>query len=185
MKYLEHGHPRNEAMERHSSSLRSFVNFSTKSTTFAGEEFRGGTQNDEPGTKGNQSGVAFLTRIRWMRSSNLFKAISYSPSFKDDETDDDDEPNSIWMSWGLEALEDRWRWCWSRTQGAIATLGLQEDVVVVMDWPWRRSVRQRNRAIEERERDGEFQNSGHGYGKRWECTDIYTTGSGRNTRARG
>jgi len=78
MKKFEEGQPRR--VERRGESWgrsSSRASLWTRSTTLAGEG-RGGTQKEEPGTKGSQSGVAFFTRILWIRSSKCFSATSYS-----------------------------------------------------------------------------------------------------------
>lgn len=78
MKKFDEGQPRR--VERRGESWgrsSSRVSLWTRSTTLVGDG-RGGTQNEEPGTKGSQSGVAFFTMILWIRSSKCFSATSYS-----------------------------------------------------------------------------------------------------------
>lgn len=96
-KKLEQGQPRSVARERHSSSESSSDNFPIKSTNFPGLS-RGGTQKDEPGTKGSQSGVDFWTMILCTKlSSFLIMEASDSPSNDDNE---EVESRSTSISWG-------------------------------------------------------------------------------------
>ena len=63
-----------------SSSDKTYASFPTRSARPENRP-RGGTQNDDPGTNGSQSGVAFFTWIRSMASSSLrMRRISRSGS---------------------------------------------------------------------------------------------------------
>lgn len=85
----------------------------------------GGTQKDEPGTKGSQSGVAFWTMMRWIRSSSFFSnkdSGSPSPSSDDDVDDDDEEDEeeeeaSRSISIRVPELLEKERWAWVRYCG--------------------------------------------------------------------
>lgn len=114
----EQGQPRVVVRESDSSSVNWFDNLLTKSTMVLDRRF-GGTQNDEPGMNGSQSGLDFCTTIRWIMSSNFFIAsasTSLTPSDEDDagEEEEAEESRSISTSW---ALCERWRLSESEANG--------------------------------------------------------------------
>lgn len=94
------GHPRPLAKLSVSSSLEGFHSFPTRATTSSGR-FRGGTQKDDPGMKGSQSGVDFCTKNAWMASSN-FRILIASTSL----SDEGDVDGKDWMSISI-SLPDR------------------------------------------------------------------------------
>ena len=109
LKKEEQGQPREVDNERDCSGLSWSASFPTKSSTFDVPGL-GGTQKDDPGTNGSQSGVDFCTMIPWIKSSSLFNAkASNSPSDNDDDDDLEVEEvgsRSISISW---ASVENWR----------------------------------------------------------------------------
>jgi len=115
----------------------------------------GGTQYDDPGRKGSQSGANRRTMMLWMASSNLFNPnTSTSPP---------SVPRSTSMSWAL--LENNLREerdSWGNLNGVVA-----EEESFARVWVMRRAMD---------EVKGEVLIDEDGYSRRWAMQDAKTYG---------
>lgn len=96
MKKEEQGQPKGDDRERVSSSVNGLVTLSTKFAIFVAVIWWGGTQKEEPGAKGSQSGVELWTMI--LRTNSFsFLRIAASASVLEVA-----ESRSISMSCGFD-----------------------------------------------------------------------------------